>query len=146
MISDKFFIETARLLSDESKCCSLHVGALLVKDNRIISMGYNGTVAGTSNCNELVGKEFNREEHSKWSDAHEIHAEMNALMFACKNGIETKGATLYCTHEPCDHCIKNIIQSGITRVVYEIPYDPARCISRYRFNNLITIEKFVDVS
>lgn len=142
MISDKFFIETARLLSKESKCCSLQVGALIVKDNRIISMGYNGTVAGTPNCNELVGKEFNREKHSKWSDSHEIHAEMNALMYACQNGISTDGATLYCTHEPCDHCLKNIIQSGIKRIVFEFPYDPSRCASKYRSDDFIKIEMF----
>lgn len=141
-MKESTFIEIAKVISKESKCVSLKVGAVIVKDNRIISMGYNGTVRGSLNCNECVGNEFTRENHSEWSDSHEIHAEMNALMFAAKNGISVNGSTLYCTHEPCDQCLKNIIQSGIKRIVYMTPYKKERCKSKYRFDNSIIIEQF----
>ena len=107
-------------------------------------MGYNGTVSGSLNCNECVGNEFTRENHSEWSDSHEIHAEMNALMFAAKNGLPVDGCTLYCTHEPCDQCLKNIIQSGIKRIVYVIPYKKERCKSKYRFDGSIKIEQYTE--
>lgn len=145
MISDKFFLNAAELLAKESKCISLKVGAVIVKDYRIISMGYNGTVSGAINCDEAFKYHcFNREEHSSWSDSHEIHAEMNALMFAAKYGISVNDATLYCTHEPCDQCLKNIIQAGIKRIVYRIPYKKEKCKSLYRFDDLVKIERLYE--
>lgn len=143
-MKESTFIEIAKVIAKESKCVSLQVGAVIVKDNRIISMGYNGTVSGSLNCNECVGNEFTRENHSEWSDSHEIHAEMNALMFAAKNGLPVDGCTLYCTHEPCDQCLKNIIQSGIKRIVYVVPYKKERCKSKYRFDGSIKIEQYTE--
>lgn len=143
MISDKFFLNTAELLAKESKCVSLQVGAVIVKDYRIISMGYNGTVSGSTNCNEALETHcFNREEHSSWSDSHEIHAEMNALMFAAKYGISVNDATLYCTYEPCDNCLKNIIQAGIKKVIYINPYKRDKCKSKYRNNDFIELIQY----
>lgn len=142
-MKDKLFIEIAEVLAKESKCVSLQVGAVLVKDNRIISIGYNGTVSGYNTCNEsLQDGVFNREDHTKWSDSHEIHAEMNAILFAAKSGISTNGCTLYCTHEPCDQCLKNIIQAGVKRVVFKEPYKADRCRSQYRYLNLIELQQF----
>lgn len=142
-MKDKLFIEIAEVLAKESKCVSLQVGAVLVKDNRIISIGYNGTVSGYYTCKEsLRHGVFNREDHTQWSDSHEIHAEMNAILFAAKSGISTNECTLYCTHEPCDQCLKNIIQAGIVRVVYKNRYKEDRCKSEYRTNNLIKIEHY----
>lgn len=144
MIGDKFFIKTALLLAEESQYVSLKVGAVIVKDKRIISMGYNGTVQNTINCADALKEElYELDKHSEWSDSHEIHAEMNALMFAAKHGLSVDGCTLYCTHEPCDHCLKNIIQSGIKKVVYITPYKRERCKSTYRFDkNIITMVKY----
>lgn len=140
MISDKFFLKTAQLLAEESKCISLHVGAVIVKDYRIISMGYNGTVTTAMNCDEALDENlFTLDTHSSWSDAHEIHAEMNAIMFAAKNGIALKDATLYCTHEPCDQCLKNIIQTGIKKVIYINPYKKEKCKSSYRNSEFIEL-------
>lgn len=141
-MKDSTFIEIAKTIAKESKCISLQVGAVIVKDDRIISMGYNGTISGTINCNEAFTQgHFARKEHSAWSDAHEIHAEMNAIMFAAKNGISVNGATLYSTHEPCDQCLKNTIQAGIKRVVYLYPYKKDKCKSNYRYAHLIDIEQ-----
>lgn len=140
-MKESTFIEIAKVIAKESKCVSLQVGAVIVKDNRIISMGYNGTVSGSINCDKALITEFEREKHSEWSDAHEIHAEMNALMFAAKNGVATEGCTLYCTHEPCDQCLKNIIQSGIKKIIYLYPYKKERCKSKYRFDGSILIKQ-----
>lgn len=144
MIGDKFFLKTALLLAEESKCVSLKVGAVIVKDKRIISMGYNGTVQNTIDCVDALEENlYERDKHSEWSDSHEIHAEMNALMFAAKHGLSVDGCTLYCTHEPCDQCLKNIIQAGIKKVVYITPYKKEKCKSSYRFNKkLITMIKY----
>lgn len=118
------FIKTALLLSQKSKCVSKKVGAVIVKDNRVISMGYNGTVPGFKNCNEVFNEnDYNREEHHKWSNMYEVHGELNALLFSAKNDINIDGCDLYVTLHPCDQCIKNMIQAGIKRVFYVYEYD-----------------------
>lgn len=119
MLNDKFFLDVASRLAEESHCISLHVGAVIVRDKRIISMGYNGTPEGLPNCDDQLSKGiFKREEHHEWSLINEIHAEMNALIYAAKNGIPVQDCTIYVTHKPCYECMKNISQSGIKRVVY----------------------------
>lgn len=119
MLNDKFFLDVASRLAEESHCISLHVGAVIVRDKRIISMGYNGTPEGLPNCDTQFAKNvFKRKEHHFWSLINEIHAEMNALMYAAKNGIPVQDCTIYVTHKPCNECMKNISQSGIKRVVY----------------------------
>lgn len=114
-----FFLEAVKLLAQESKCVSRKVGAIIVKDGRIISMGYNGTPVGFDNCCEVFNENnFDPEEHHQWSNVNEIHAEMNAILFAAKNGISINGAEMYCTLHPCNHCLKNLIQSGIKKIYY----------------------------
>ena len=83
MTRDQFFMITAINLGKLSKCVSKKVGAIIVKNNRIISMGYNGTPRGVKNCCEIFDESnFDREEHHQWSKNSEIHAEMNAILFA----------------------------------------------------------------
>lgn len=134
-------MEIANVISKESNCVSLQVGCVIVRDKRVISMGYNGTVAGAVNCNVACGILFDRAKHRDWSSSHEVHAEMNALMYAAKNGTAVDGGTLYCTSEPCDQCLKNIIAAGIERIVYKRPYDKKMCKSIYRTNGTIKIEQ-----
>lgn len=130
-MDDKLFIDIALLISKESKCQSLQVGAVIVKDKRVISMGINGTPNNFINCNEVTFKDSETKQfvsehthssvdmnHTEWSMIHEIHAEMNAILYAAKKGFPIENSTMYVTHEPCDQCLKNIIQSGISRVVY----------------------------
>jgi len=118
------FMKTAFLFADESKCVSHHVGAVIVKARRIISIGYNGTPPGLPNCNEVFdGDHFEREKHHFWSKDNEIHAEMNALAFASKTNIETEGADMYVTVSPCNDCLKNISMTGIKNVYYLYLYD-----------------------
>lgn len=119
-----FFMKTAFLLAEKSKCVSHHVGAVIVKDKRIISMGYNGTPPGAQHCCEKFDPDnFNRGEHIKWSSDNEIHAEMNALMFSAKHNVEVDGCDLYVTISPCNYCLKNITASGIKNIYYLYPYD-----------------------
>ena len=120
---DKMFLDIAQRISEQSNCVSYHVGAVLVKSNRIISTGYNGSPPGFINCNEKFIGEFNREDHHEWSNLFEVHAEMNSILFASKEGKETSNTTLYCTHQPCHNCLKHLIAAGIIRVIYERPYD-----------------------
>lgn len=120
-------METAINLSKKSKCVSKQVGCVLVKDNRIISMGYNGTPSGyPEECNKIFDKNnFDREEHHKWSNLSELHGEINVILHAVKNGISTNGCTLYSTLHPCDQCMKNLSQSGILKIIYLNEYDKA---------------------
>lgn len=122
---DILYLKMAKEVALLSKCVSHKVGCVIVKDGRPIANGYNGTPSGYQNCDEIFGWSliFDREEHIKFSDQYEIHAELNAILFCAKNGLSIKDATIYCSLEPCYQCMKNIIQAGIKRVVYRSKYD-----------------------
>jgi dCMP deaminase len=121
---DEGFLQIAEIFAGFSHCVSHKVGAVLVKDGRIISTGYNGTPPGYLNCDDKFDSEcFDREEHHKWSNNTEIHGELNALLFSARNGISVNGATMYSTLQPCTQCVKNMIQAGISRIVYMKEYD-----------------------
>jgi dCMP deaminase len=122
MLNHKNFINIAKELAKASKCVSKKVGAVIVKDNRILSTGYNGTPQGYVNCNEHWNNEYTKEHHN-WSQKYEIHAEMNAIIWASKNGIKIDNSTIYTTLQPCEQCTKNIIASGIKKIIYEKEYD-----------------------
>ena len=83
MLSDKNFIKIAQELATASKCVSKQVGAVIVKDGRILSTGYNGTPSGFTNCNEHWKGKYTPEHH-EWSKTYEIHAEMNAIILGSK--------------------------------------------------------------
>jgi len=121
-----FFLQTAYLLGQQSKCVSKQVGAVIAKDKRIISTGYNGTPRGFKNCNEVFDKNnFDREEHHKWSKTYEVHAELNAIAYAAKHDIGIKDAEIYTILEPCDQCLLAIIAAGIKKIYYVNLYDKA---------------------
>lgn len=138
----KLFIKMAELVAQQSTCCRMQVGAVLVKDNRVISIGFNGAPSGQTHCEDhfaalykeqFAGQFSTFEEyhasrtfydaHGKWSIENELHAEQNAILFAAKNGIATAGSTLYITYSPCVHCAKVIVSAGIERVFYLHLYD-----------------------
>jgi len=123
-----FFLKTAYLLGQESKCVSRQVGAVIAKDKRIVSTGYNGTPQGFENCSKHFPKydpAIHRESHHTWSRMYEVHAEMNAIAFAAKNDIGIEGAEIYTILQPCDDCLKNIIAAGIKKIYYVYAYDKA---------------------
>lgn len=111
---DDVFMGIVSLLSQRASCQRLHVGALIVMEGKhIIASGVNGP--NTWTCTEL---KCDIEKPCQ----HAIHAEQNAIRFARRHGVDLKGATLYCTHQPCIECAKMIVAEGILRVVYKEPY------------------------
>jgi len=125
MTNDKLFMDVAKQFANESKCVSRKVGAILVRGGRILSTGYNGTPPGWRNCCDHFPdyEPLQREAHINWSSVNEIHAEMNAIMWAAKEGTSTAGATMYTTVQPCSDCLKNMVAAGIVEIVYEEEYD-----------------------
>ena len=114
---DDIFMELAVNLAKRSHCIKRHVGAVLTKDTRIISIGYNGPPAGTHNCDkEWPDKGCPRD--SKGGCSLAIHAEQNALLYAVKNKTEVTGATLYVTLSPCLACSRIIYTMGVKKVIY----------------------------
>jgi len=122
---DKRFIEVAGLVATWSSCVARQIGAVLVKDKRILTTGYNGASSGIKSCAEK-GVCMRRQKGIASGTMHEIcyaaHAEQNAIAQAAKLGVSVAGATLYCTHQPCAICSKIIINSGIKRIVYTQGY------------------------
>lgn len=113
---DQYFMAQSHLLATRSTCTRLMVGALIVRDRRIIAGGYNGSISGGVHCID---------EGCYVIDGHcvrTIHAEMNALLQCAKFGVSTQNAELYVTHFPCLSCTKAIIQSGIRTVYYAANY------------------------
>ena len=121
---DDIYMELAVNLSKKSHCVKRQVGAVLAKDTRIISIGYNGPPAGTHNC-DLEWPETGCARDSRGSCSLALHAEENAIYQLVQSGIQkTKGDnwTIYCTTAPCRACAKMINGAGITRVVYNVGY------------------------
>ncbi|MBU2913809.1 MULTISPECIES: deoxycytidylate deaminase [Reichenbachiella] len=114
---EDIFMELAVNLAKRSHCIKRHVGAVLVKDTRIISIGYNGPPSGTHNCDEeFAGEGCARD--SKGSCSLAIHAEQNAILYAVKNKASVEGSTLYVTLSPCLSCARIIFSMGIKEVIY----------------------------
>ena len=110
---DEYYMGIALLASSRSTCSRLHVGSVIVKDNRMISMGYNGYIAGTPHISHVI-------------DGHEqaiIHSEINALGNSNRlGGISLEGSTIYVTYYPCINCFKSIASNGIKVIVYLYDY------------------------
>ena len=129
---DLSFMEIASIFANHSSCVKRKVGAVLVKDLRILSTGYNGTPSGFCNCDEAFKNPTDLKDgtlpngikitHHDFAEQFEIHAEQNCLSFAAKNGVSTKDCTLYITTAPCVNCAKIIIASGIKKVIYNEIY------------------------
>ena len=124
---DKRFMELTETVAGWSSCFqeNRQVGAVIAKNKRILTTGYNGASAGIMSCKER-GECLRRKLNIPSGTRHEVcyatHAEQNAIIQAAKMGISIDGATLYCTHQPCVICSKMIINSGIVRIVYRNGY------------------------
>lgn len=114
---DDIYMELAVNLAKRSHCIKRHVGAVLTKDTRIISIGYNGPPAGTHNC-DVEWPETGCPRDSKGGCSLAIHAEQNAILYAVKNKASVDGATLYVTLSPCLSCARIIYSIGVTKVIY----------------------------
>ena len=133
---DKYYIKVAQVCAKNSYAIKLKVGAIIVKDNQIISDGFNGTPSGFANKCEI----FN-----VYGDLctlpYVLHAESNAILKCAKYGRPTNGSTLYITHSPCIECAKLIIQAGIIRVVYLEDYKKSEGLELLKRVG-IKVEKF----
>lgn len=118
---DHIFMNLATDLAKRSHCVKAQVGAVLTKDTRIISIGYNGPPSGTHNCDEewpVTG--CPRDARGSCSLA--LHAEQNAILYAVKNGADLQGSTLYVTLSPCLPCARLIFSSGVKKVIFKSSY------------------------
>jgi dCMP deaminase len=124
---DKRFMDMAEVVATWSSCYqeNRHVGAVVVKDKRILTTGYNGAPAGIKSCSDrgvCLRRERNIPSGTMQEVCYAVHAEQNAICQAAKIGVSLDGATLYCTHQPCVICARIIINSGIKRVIYKHGY------------------------
>lgn len=113
---DSYFMDMARKVAERSTCDRAHVGCVLVRDNRVLATGYNGSVSGMPHCDDVGHDVVN--EHCKRT----IHAEMNAIIQCAIHGVSSKGAIVYVTHYPCYDCAKALVNAGVLVVNYEQTY------------------------
>ena len=124
---DEYFMEMAELARKRSTCLRRHVGAVIVKDNRVIATGYNGVPKGIRHCEETgcLRQQLNVPSGKMHELCRGLHAEQNAIIQAACMGSSIEGGTLYCTTQPCVICTKMIINAGIKRVVIKESYPDA---------------------
>ncbi|GAC1395834.1 MAG: cytidine/deoxycytidylate deaminase family protein [Vulcanimicrobiaceae bacterium] len=116
---DEYFMEVARTVATRATCPRASVGAVVVREHRILTTGYNGAPRGVAHCAdagcEMVAGHCVRS----------THAEANAVVQGALHGVGLDGATAYCTHQPCVNCAKLLISAGVARIVYEAAYADA---------------------
>jgi len=121
---DSYFMDIARTVATRSTCLRRQVGAVVVRNRRILATGYNGAPSGIAHCAE-VGC-LREKMGVPAGQRHEIcrgsHAEQNVLVQAARHGVSVEGGTLYCTNEPCAICTKLLINAGVKEIVFERPY------------------------
>jgi dCMP deaminase len=128
---DEYFMSIALLASCRSPCERLHVGSVIVKNNRIISMGYNGFIPGAPHV-------------SRVQDNHEqsiIHSEINAITDCAKRGTSLEGAKIYVTHYPCPHCFRTMAASNIKEIIYLNDYNNSPIVEELALESNIKIVK-----
>ena len=124
---DARFMEMAHVIAGWASCYQENrkIGAVIVKNKRIMTTGYNGAPAGVKTCverGECLRRKMNVPSGQRQELCYAVHAEQNAIIQAAKLGVSIDGATLYCTHQPCVMCAKMIVNAGIVRVVYQEGY------------------------
>lgn len=116
---DEYFMQIAHTVATRATCPRASVGAVLVREHRILTTGYNGAPRGVAHCTE-VGCTL---ENGHCMRA--AHAEANAIVQAALHGVNVADSTAYCTHQPCVNCSKLLISAGVRKIVYEMPYPDA---------------------
>jgi len=121
---DQYFMDIVELVSRRSTCLRRKVGAILVRDKRILATGYNGPPTGITHCSEVgcLRDRMGVPSGERHELCRGLHAEQNAIIQAALYGVSTKGSTIYCTNHPCIICSKMIINSGIVSFVYGEDY------------------------
>ncbi|MDR3349151.1 MAG: cytidine/deoxycytidylate deaminase family protein [Acidaminococcales bacterium] len=121
---DEYFMEFALAAGKRSTCLRRAVGALLVKNKRILATGYNGAPQGLKHCGETgcLRQKLNVPSGKMHELCRGLHAEQNAIIQAALHGVPIAGSTLYCTHQPCVVCAKMLINAGVEKIVFAHPY------------------------
>ena len=145
---DARFMEMAEVIAGWASCYQKDrkIGAVIVKNKRIVTTGYNGAPAGIKTCverGECLRKKLGIASGTKHEICYAIHAEQNAIIQAAKLGSSIEGATLYCTHQPCVICAKMIVNAGITRVVYKHGY-PDEFAVQMLTEGGVQLERFIE--
>ena len=128
---DEYFMSIAVLASQRSPCARLHVGSVVVKNNRLISMGYNGYIPGAPHT-------------SRVHDNHEqsiIHSEINAIADCAKRCVSLEGAKIYITHYPCIHCFRSIAACGVKEVIYLDDYCNNQIVQELAYDSSIIVKQ-----
>lgn len=121
---NSYFMNITNLVAQRSTCLRRAVGAVLVKDKRILSTGYNGAPANLKHCLEVgcLREQMGIESGKMHELCRGIHAEQNAIIQAAYHGVSVKGAVIYCTNQPCSICARMIINAGIVKIYYQSGY------------------------
>ena len=124
---DLLFMDLAHKMAEMSTCVSKKVGTVLTHKNRVIAMGYNGSLPGCLHCTDVFHEPIETDEqriaHHHWAGIHEVHAECNAIIDAGARGVLKDGMTAYCTLFPCINCMKTMIRAGVRKIYYAFEYD-----------------------
>ncbi len=155
---DEYFMAIAKIASVRSTCSSRPVGCVIVKDNRVLVTGYNGSAPGQAHCTDkntehdifCTRRSKNVPDKDKFLICPSIHAEENAIQRAKKQNIDIKDSTLYCTLAPCIRCIERLADAGISKVYYELKYESVDKERDAQWNEraqeLFTVYKQVNLS
>ena len=121
---DEYFMSIAEQVAERSTCLRRHIGAVIVKDKRILTTGYNGVPSGIEHCTTAgcLRDKLNIPSGERHELCRGIHAEQNAVIQAARYGTPIEGATVYCTAQPCVLCSKILINAGITEIVFSGSY------------------------
>ena len=144
---DKRFAEMTKVIAEWSSCYQSNrkMGAIIVKDKRILTTGYNGAPSGILSCmerGECMRRTMNIPSGTKQEICYAIHAEQNAIIQAARLGVSVEGATMYCSYSPCAICAKMMINAGIKRSVYLEEY-PDEFSGKLLADAGVSLEKFM---
>lgn len=138
---DTYFLRITQLISQRSTCLRRQVGAIIVKDRRILATGYNGAPIGVPHCFQKPEGCLRESQKIPSGQRQELcrglHAEQNAILQAAAFGVSLKGSELYCTHQPCVTCAKMLINAGVKRVVFLGSYPDELSLDLLKEGNIV---------
>lgn len=139
---DEYFLELADMVARRSTCIRRHVGAVLVKEDRIIATGYNGAPQGLPHCLNVgcLRAEQNIPSGHRYELCRGVHAEQNALINAARYGVSTLDSVLYCTNQPCILCARMLINAGVRRIVHQGDFDDELALEFFRQAGIELVE------
>lgn len=135
---DNFFL-IIDSVARRSPCLKHQIGAVLVLDNQIISTGYNGPARGVTHCKECL--RINLHHNELREECPAVHAEVNTVVSAARRGVSIKGATLYSKFFPCSECLSILINAGIEKIIYEVPYSDKLTKRILEQTNIVIIKR-----